>query len=140
MAPEGETAIVLEMPCFAEDPLWSLPDGEVLRRAWRALQRVKPLGEGEVLRFTVLKLPFAYPVLEVELAGRVELLVDYFRTFENLHLTGRSSLFRYLHLHDLFREGRELVRSFAEAGSRSPAASAEGRRKVPRRPSEGGRG
>ncbi len=124
MAPEGKTAIVLEMPCFADDPLWSLPDGEVLRRAWRALQRVKPLGEGEVLRFTVLKLPFAYPVLEAGLAGHVELLVDYFRSFENLHLTGRSSMFRYVHLHDLFREGRELVGCLAEGGTRGPAAPA----------------
>ena len=113
MAPEGRTAIVLEMPCFPEDPLWSLPDDELRRRAWRALQRVQPIEEGEVLSFAVLRLPFAYPVLEAELAGRVELLADYFRSFENLHLTGRSSLFRYLHLHDLFREGRELVRSLA---------------------------
>ena len=82
--------------------------------------------EGEVLRFAALRLPFAYPVLEVELAGRVELLVDYFRTFENLHLTGRSSLFRYVHLHDLFREGRELVRSLAEAGSRRSQAAPAG--------------
>ena len=56
----------------------------------------------------------------------MELLVDYSRSFENLHLTGRSSLFRYLHLHDLFEEGRELVRSLAEAGSRNRLAALAG--------------
>ena len=48
-------------------------------------------------------------MLEKGLSEHVEVLVAYFRTFENLHLTGRSSLFRYVHLHDLFRAGKELV-------------------------------
>ena len=52
------------MPCLAEDPLWNLSNEELRRRAWRALQQVNPIEEGEVLRFSVRKLPFAYPVLE----------------------------------------------------------------------------
>ena len=123
MAPEGKTAIVLETPCFPEDRVWNLPEEELRRGAWQALRRVKPLGEGEVLRFSARKLPFAYPVLEAGLAGRVELLVDYFRSFENLRLTGRSSQFRYLHLHDLFREGREVVSRLSGTARRHPRVS-----------------
>ena len=35
--------------------------------------------------------------------------------FENLYLTGRSSLFRYLHLHDLFKVGAEVVEQIANS-------------------------
>ena len=109
MAPEGQTAIVLELPCFREDAVWNMSAEALRRSVWEALQRVKPIAEGEVVCFATYKLPFAYPVLEVGLAEHVERLVTYFQTFENLHLTGRSSLFRYVHLHDLFKAGRELV-------------------------------
>ncbi len=109
MAPEGQTAIVLELPCFAGDAGWKMPEEELRRSAWEALQRVRPIAEEEVVCSGTFRLPFAYPVLEKGLSEHVELLVGYFRTFENLHLTGRSSLFRYVHLHDLFRAGKELV-------------------------------
>ena len=109
MAPEGQTAIVLELPCFAEDAVWNMPAGELRRSVWEALQRTGPIAEEEVVSFGTFRLPFAYPVLEKGLSEHVELLVAYFRTFGNLHLTGRSSLFRYVHLHDLFRAGKELA-------------------------------
>lgn len=109
MAPEGQTAIVLELPCFGEDAVWNMSAEALRRSVWEALQRVKSIAEGEVVCFATYKLPFAYPVLEVGLAEHVERLVAYFQTFENLHLTGRSSLFRYVHLHDLFKAGKELV-------------------------------
>ena len=60
------------------------------------------------------KLPFAYPVLEVGFEEKVASLVAYFETFENLYLTGRSSLFRYLHLHDLFKAGKEVVEQITD--------------------------
>ena len=82
---------------------------EVRGAVWKALQKFQAIGEGEVVSFGAYKLPFAYPVLEVGFADRIEGLVRYFRTFDNLHLTGRSSLFRYVHMHDLLRAGRDLV-------------------------------
>lgn len=117
MAPEGRTAIVLELPCFAEDAVWSMPAEELRRSVWEALQQVRPIEEEEVVCFGAFRLPFAYPVLEKGLSEHVELLVGYFRSFGNLHLTGRSSLFRYVHLHDLFRAGKELVFGLARADS-----------------------
>jgi len=115
MAPEAQTAIVLELPCFREDAVWNMSADALRRSVWEALQRVKPLGESEVVCFATYKLPFAYPVLEVGLAEHVERLVAYFQTFENLYLTGRSSLFRYVHLHDLFKAGKELALALPHA-------------------------
>ena len=109
MAPEGQTVIVLELPCYSDDAVWNMQELELQTEVWKALQRVKPLSQTEVIHYQTYRLPFAYPVLEVGFEENVARLVAYFETFENLYLTGRSSLFRYLHLHDLFKAGKEVV-------------------------------
>ena len=117
MAPSGQTAIVVEWPCFDDDPVWSMPVAEVRCAVWEALQKFQAIAAGEIVSFGVFKLPFAYPVLEVGFTKCIESLVDYFCKFENMHLTGRNSLFRYVHMHDLLRAGSDLVRDFS-AGQR----------------------
>ena len=109
MAPKGQTVIVLELPCYSSDAVWNMPADVLQTEVWDALRRVKPLFPEEVIHYQTYRLPFAYPVLEVGFEENVTRLVTYFETFENLYLTGRSSLFRYLHLHDLFKAGQEVV-------------------------------
>ena len=109
MAPKGQTVIVLELPCYHNDPTWNMTEEALKTEVWEALRRVKPLLPEEVIHYQSYKLPFAYPVLEVGFEEKIANLVAYFKTFENLYLTGRSSLFRYLHLHDLFKSGKEVV-------------------------------
>lgn len=115
MAPNGQTVIVLELPCYSDDAVWNMSEAELQNKVWEALQSIKPLSPEEVIHYQAYKLPFAYPVLEVGFEERVTRLVRYFETFENLHLTGRSSLFRYLHLHDLFKAGKEVIEKIADA-------------------------
>ena len=115
MAPNGQTVIVLELPCYSDDAVWNMSEAELQTEVWKALQSIKPLSREEVIHYQTYKLPFAYPVLEVGFEERVTRLVRYFETFENLYLTGRSSLFRYLHLHDLFKAGKEVIEKIANA-------------------------
>lgn len=109
MAPEGQTVIVLEIPCFSESSVWKMSEAVLRAEVWEALCRIKPLHSDEIIHYQSYKLPFAYPVLEVGFEENVKHLVNYFAQFENLYLTGRSSLFRYLHLHDLFKAGKEVI-------------------------------
>ena len=109
MAPAGKTVVVLEIPCFRDEDVWHKSDEDLNRIVWETLCRVKSLREEDIVHFQIYKLPFAYPVLEVGYEENVKRIVDYFTTFENLYLTGRSSLFRYVHLHDLFKAGKEVV-------------------------------
>ena len=116
MAPEGKTAIVVECPCFESDQLWSMDRETIRELVWRALQNVQDIDEEEIVCFETFKLPFAYPVLEVDFSKNVEKLMNYLQSFSNLYLTGRSALFRYTHLHDLMRAGRELARELNSVG------------------------
>ena len=115
MAPQRQTIIVLELPCYPSDAVWNMSEGALQTKVWKALQRVKPLFPEEIIHYQSYKLPFAYPVLEVGFEEKIASLVAYFETFENLYLTGRSSLFRYLHLHDLFKAGKEVVEQIEKA-------------------------
>ena len=115
MAPEGQTVIVLELPCYNNDAVWNMQESELQAEVWEALRRVKPIFPEEIIHFQTYRLPFAYPVLEVGFEENVARLVAYFETFENLYLTGRSSLFRYLHLHDLFKAGKEVIERITNA-------------------------
>ena len=114
MAPKGQTVIVLELPCYSDDALWNMSEAILQAEVWEALRQVKPLFPEEIIHYQSYKLPFAYPVLEVGFEEKVASLVAYFETFENLYLTGRSSLFRYLHLHDLFKAGKEVVEQITD--------------------------
>ena len=114
MAPEEQTVIVLEVPCFRENAVWNMSDSELQDATWQALCRVKPLAADEVIHYRTYRLPFAYPVLEVGYEDNVKQLLDYFEQFENLSLTGRSSLFRYLHLHDLFKSGKDVIEQIVQ--------------------------
>lgn len=114
MAPEGRTAIVLELPCYADDALWNMSDKTLRTEVWEALCRVKPIRSDEVISFQTYKLPFAYPALTVGIEENISSLIEYLATFENMHLTGRSALYRYLHLHDLFKTGKLLVEQISD--------------------------
>ena len=113
MAPKNQTVIVLELPCYSDDAIWSMPEETLRTQVWEALRRIKPMLIDEVICYQTYKLPFAYPVLEIGFAEKVARLVEYFETFENLYVTGRSARFSYLHLHDLFKTGKELIEQIA---------------------------
>lgn len=114
MAPTAKTAVVLEIPCFKDEEVWKMSDSDLNRKVWKMLCRIKSLKADDIVHFQTYKLPFAYPVLEVGLEENVKRIVDYLKKFENLYLTGRSSLFRYVHLHDLFKAGKQVVEQIVD--------------------------
>ena len=73
------------------------------------------LDKSEVICSRFYKLPFAYPVLEIEAMQYVEKLSAYFSQFENVKSTGRSALFRYVHLHDLIAAGSDMAHELASS-------------------------
>ena len=109
VAPDDQTAIVLELPCHETSPYWQMGEKELLDTVLAALNDVERVREDEVLNTAVYKLPFAYPILEVGIEQKVEELIRYLADFENFHLLGRNATFQYLHTHDLFASAKEMV-------------------------------
>jgi hypothetical protein len=103
--------VVLEIPCDPGDALWNTPDAEWKARIPSRLREAFPSGRGNVLEAAVFRVTHAYPVLERGAGPTVETLLKYCGRFSNLRLAGRNALFRYAHIHDMFRQGREAVES-----------------------------
>lgn len=113
MAPAGQTAIVLEVPCQPGGRSWSMDEVDLERELREAL-----IGEGllqaeDVLAFRSFRVPFAYPVLEVGFEEKAREIAAYLTSLQNLHLLGRSACFHYAHIHDLFRMARTTITGLA---------------------------
>ncbi|MEM6782521.1 MAG: FAD-dependent oxidoreductase [Bacteroidota bacterium] len=120
MAPPNRTALVVEVPCSDDDAWWTLGDDAFVEALQphldRALgDRIQPL-----LSVHSLRLPHAYPVLEVGHRTVVESLLGYVDRFDNLALAGRAGTFRYLHTHDLFAEAEAWALATRADGEAAP--------------------
>jgi protoporphyrinogen oxidase len=120
MAPRGQTCVVLEAPCDPGDALWNAPDAEWIARAEAHVRRIPGAPKGlRIPAATVMRISHAYPVLERNAASTAEALLEYCGRFSNLRLAGRNALFRYAHIHDMFRQGREAVEGFGGEPARN---------------------
>lgn len=109
MAPAEKTCIVLEIPCFKNDPFFAMQDTDLRTVLTAILVKEKLLKASEINDFRSLRIPFAYPVLTVGFEEKVAKLHDYLKQFENHYLSGRNALFAYAHIHQLFAAGKEMV-------------------------------
>lgn len=125
MAPPGKTSLSIEIPCWMSDNVWREGDGAVVDRCVSEMARIGLVTAADVEGAVVHRLPFAYPVLEIGAEARVAKVEAYLGRFTNLHLTGRSGRFAYVHLHDLLHIGRELVGEIVNGPARSSDRPAE---------------
>jgi protoporphyrinogen oxidase len=114
LAPADQTAIVVEIPCNIGDRYWTASADGLVEEVAAILQRTGLLRRDEIIMHRTSHVPFAYPVLEVGYERKVAELIAWLTRFEGLHLTGRSALFQYSHIHDLFRMGKEMVGRIVE--------------------------
>ncbi|MEL7362053.1 MAG: FAD-dependent oxidoreductase, partial [Bacteroidota bacterium] len=126
MAPPDRTALVVEVPCSAKDTWWTDDDDAFTEALLPHLRQALGSWFDPVLSLHSLRLPHAYPVLEVGHRVYVERVQAYLRRFTNLTLAGRAGTFRYLHTHDLFAEAESWASR--HAALRSVARSRTGTR------------
>jgi UDP-galactopyranose mutase len=106
-----------ELPCFAGDPTWRLPDRELGR--WMASFGPE-LGfhRRELLESFVVRVPEAYPLYETghqRRAGRV--LRWLHGELRNLFVVGRNGLFRLDNMDHAFSMGFDLARHLRRDGT-----------------------
>jgi protoporphyrinogen oxidase len=114
MAPEGKTHLVCEYFCFKGDGIWS-SDDEALRAV--TVQQLAKLGfikEEDVLDCCVVRVPKAYPVLDVGYRKHYERILRYLDKFKNLHIAGRNGMFRYYNMDVAMESGIEVAEQIIE--------------------------
>jgi len=117
MAPPGETSLVIEVPCFAGDPVQVLSDDALASRVIDELASLGLVERGRVVEWRHHFLANAYPVYSLQHAPTVAAILEGMEGVTNLDAMGRGGRFFYSHLHDQLRFGRDYVtRLTADAG------------------------
>lgn len=113
MATAARTALVLEVPCEQNEPVWSDTPEDFARSNIGALTDLFGLRADEVIATHELRVPNAYPVLERSSLPHVERMHAYLSRFDNMTLVGRNACFEYSSIHDLFRGARHALEAIA---------------------------
>ena len=123
MAPPHETSLVVEVPCFTDDPIYTTTTEDLAARVIAELDSIGIIKAANVLEWRHHFLPNAYPVYSLNFQARVSQIMEALGAISNLDLIGRGGQFFYSHLHDQLRFGKNYVASLAEGDERSPEAA-----------------
>ena len=74
--------------------------------------RIGWVKKDEIIDTMVVRMGYAYPVLETGSKEKVREIMNYLEKFENVKLSGRSGRFVYAWIHNLIRSGREIVEEY----------------------------
>ncbi len=107
MAPPGKTLLVIEYFSFKGDAIWTMQDQKLADLTVDNLVLLKYLRHQEVLDSMVVRVPKAYPLFEIGYRESVDIVQEYLRQFNNLHISGRSGMFRYYNMDVAIRSGIE---------------------------------
>ncbi len=105
LMPQGKTVLCLETTCFEGDDVWNAPEERVYNECLRGLQRLGLVSKGEVEDHFLVKLPFAYPIADLEYERNFPDIVEYLSGYSNLLSVGRQGSFAYLNMDQSMEEG-----------------------------------
>jgi protoporphyrinogen oxidase len=105
MAPKGKSILVAEFFSFKGDVIWNKSDEDITSITVENLENMKFIKKHEVMDSAVLRVPNAYPLFEVGYRERCDEIYEYLGRFKNLHITGRSGMFRYYNMDHAIESG-----------------------------------
>jgi len=86
--------IGLEYFCYETDPIWKLPDADMIDLAKREMAKIGIIETGDVIDACVIRVPKTYPAY-FGAYERFEEIKAYINGFENLFLIGRNGMHKY---------------------------------------------
>jgi protoporphyrinogen oxidase len=96
MVPDpNKTCLGLEYFCFEGDSLWSMPDDELIELGKRELETLGLGNKDDVEDGMVVRMPKAYPIYDSTYRKSLEVVRQFLKQFENLHLVGRNGMHKY---------------------------------------------
>lgn len=107
MAPEGKTVLVAEFFSFKGDGIWNMSDEELSAVTAENLEGMGFIKKHEVIDSAVIRVPNAYPLFDVGYKELCNEIYDYLGRFGNLHIAGRSGMFRYYNMDHAIESGIE---------------------------------
>ncbi len=114
MAPDGKTIMVMEFFSFKGDKIWNQTDAGLVEITVENLEKLGFIMKNEVIDSEVVRAPRAYPLFEVGYKKHCDELYDYLSRFRNLHIAGRSGMFRYYNMDHAIESGIDTAEKIIE--------------------------
>jgi len=109
MAPAGKTHIVGEYFCFQGDSIWNSTDEDLTKLTVKHLEQLGLIRAYEVFDSCVIRTPKAYPLFEVGYTEHYSKILKYLDNFSNLHIIGRTGMFKYYNMDRAIESGLEIA-------------------------------
>jgi protoporphyrinogen oxidase len=109
MSPQGMTSFVVEVPCFEHEWEWNADHADFIKKVREQIIETRLIRDKDIIGCTDERIVNAYPVLEKDYKEKVMSIFEYLSRFENLEVSGRIGLFKYLWIHNLLREGQDIA-------------------------------
>lgn len=109
MSPQGQTSLIVEIPCQMEDDIWKTSDDKLINFIQSKLVQTGLIQTNEIIGSVLKRMPYAYPVLELDFEEKIQQINRFLAGFSNLRFSGRNGRFIYGHIHDMMNMGREII-------------------------------
>jgi protoporphyrinogen oxidase len=107
-APAGKTLICAEITCRRGDEMWRASTERLAEIAEKDLVKVGLIHPGQVIGAHVKKIPYAYPVYDLEYRKNLTPVMDFVRSLRGIQTTGRQGNFRYNNMDQSVEMGRKM--------------------------------
>lgn len=120
MAPDGKTIIVMEFFSFKGDDIWNQTDEKLTDITIEHLENLGFIRKDEVIDSVVVRAAKAYPLFEVGYKEKCDQIYDYLKRFSNLHIAGRSGMFKYYNMDHAIESGISTAEKIIHNRSQNP--------------------
>ena len=117
VAPADKTLLCAEITCRGGDEIWRASDDKLREIATNDLVKVGLLKKEDVISAFVKKIPYAYPVYDLQYRNNLQPILDFIHTLENIQTGGRQGLFRYNNMDQSIEMGRKMGMTLVEQKS-----------------------
>lgn len=96
MAPADRTSLCLDITVTPENThFWTMGDKELIAKCAKDCEDTGLCKASEVYDGKVIRVPFAYPVYDLDYREKLTTLVEYIEKDEGIYCLGRTGIFRY---------------------------------------------
>jgi len=113
MSPQGKTSLVVEIPCDNGDEFWCMDDEELTQMVFSQFVKIGWVKETHLKDASVVRLDYAYPVLEIGYNETIDKINTFLKCFKNLNWTGRCSKFTYTSFHHIMKDSKTVIEEYS---------------------------
>ncbi|OGW47167.1 MAG: hypothetical protein A2Y66_09140 [Nitrospirae bacterium RBG_13_41_22] len=115
MAPETKTSLCVEITCFENEEMFRRDSETIFKDVIQQLESCGFIKRNEVESYTLLRIPYAYPIYDIQYNKALNELLNYLGSLDKLVTIGRQGLFSYNTMSNSILSGYDLGQKLSAA-------------------------